>query len=289
MTAVSVVIPYFNRMKTLPRALRSVAAQSFQDIEIIIVDDASSDDPEPIVRAQSLSLPVTILRQEKNGGPARCRNIGVAQARGRWVAFLDSDDEWLPEKIAKQLEAAGSGRDRTTVICVAKTFIRWPDREEAREAWDPEHGSISEFFFLRGGVMQTSSLLLPRDLALSNPFDEKLRQFEDIWFLMNLAQRGATFRFQQERLFYWYRGASEDQLSRAVSLSSATRFLELCRPVIGDVERRAFLTMMVGPAWVRRAPLEFWPAAAGALFDGSISLRNLAGIIRKSRTVRILP
>ncbi|QGM99236.1 glycosyltransferase family 2 protein [Methylocystis parvus] len=289
MPAVSVVIPHFNRLNTLPRALRSVAAQSFRDIEMIIVDDASSDDPGPIVRAMSPPFPVTILRQETNTGPARCRNIGVAEAKGRWIAFLDSDDEWLSEKIATQVAAAEHAGDKGRVVCVAKTFIRWPDREEERALWNPDDGPIGAFFFLQGGVMQTSSLLLSRELALAAPFDERLRQFEDIWFLIQLAEQGASFQFQHERLFYWYRGASEAQLSRAISIASARTFMELCGPAIGNREKRAFLTMMAGPAWVRKAPLEFWPAAIGALLDGSISFRNLAGIIRKSRSVRLLP
>lgn len=287
--AVSVVIPHFNRAATLPRALRSVEAQTCRDVEIIVVDDASWQDPAPMIRALSLSLPITILRQEENAGPARCRNLGVAHARGRWIAFLDSDDEWLPEKLACQVAAAERAEDPTRALCVAQTFIQWPDREEARAPWNPSVESIEEFFLLRGGVMQTSSLLLSRELAHSTPFDEGLRQFEDIWLLIQLASRGAQFHFQEQRLFHWRRGGREDQLSSVISTASAARFLELSKGVLGERERRAFLAMMVGPAWIREFPMQFWPAAIGALCAGDMSPRNLAGVVRKSLRLRMLP
>src|SRR5262249_13181427 len=95
----SVVIPVYNRADTLSRVLRSVLAQTFQDFEIVVVDDGSKDDPKSV--CDSFHDPrIRYLRQENRGGGA-ARNAGIDAARGRFVAFLDSDDEFLPQHLER--------------------------------------------------------------------------------------------------------------------------------------------------------------------------------------------
>lgn len=89
----SVIIPTFNRAALLREALASVADQTFHDFEVIVVDDGSSDDTEWVV--QRCGVPVNFLRQE-NRGPGAARNLGLQHARGDYIAFLDSDDQWFP-------------------------------------------------------------------------------------------------------------------------------------------------------------------------------------------------
>lgn len=96
---VSVVIPTYNRASYVTKAIQSVLTQSYTDHEIIVVDDGSTDDTQQVL--QSYANRIRIIRQE-NAGPSAARNLGVEAARGRWVAFLDSDDEWAPEKLAAQ-------------------------------------------------------------------------------------------------------------------------------------------------------------------------------------------
>ena len=97
--SVSVVIPVFEARETLKAALASVAAQTLQPLEILVVDDASPVPPD-------VPAPARTLRAPRNRGPAAARNLGIAAARGRFVAFLDADDLWLPGKLAAQAEAA---------------------------------------------------------------------------------------------------------------------------------------------------------------------------------------
>ncbi len=97
---VSVVIPTHDRAALVVRALRSVAAQTYGNLEILIVDDGSTDDTEASVHATG--IPVRYLPQP-HAGVSAARNRGVAAARGEWIAFLDSDDVWLPEKLARQM------------------------------------------------------------------------------------------------------------------------------------------------------------------------------------------
>ncbi len=101
-TIVSVIIPTYNRKETLLRALRSVLHQTRPPEEIIVVDDGSTDGTGAVVQQEFPS--VRYLRQE-NRGISAARNRGIREASGEWVAFLDSDDEWLPRKLERQLEA----------------------------------------------------------------------------------------------------------------------------------------------------------------------------------------
>ncbi len=99
---VSIVIPSYNRAQKLPAVLDGVARQSLQDYEVVLVDDASSDDTADVVRQRS-DLRITYLRHDSNRGGNAARITGIAAARGQYVAFLDSDDLWHPEKLAVQL------------------------------------------------------------------------------------------------------------------------------------------------------------------------------------------
>lgn len=103
MAEVSVIIPTYNRADLLPRAIGSVVNQTFGDFELIVVDDGSTDSTREVVgnfcRADSR---IRYIHQENSGSPAAPRNVGIQQATGRYIAFLDHDDEWLPTKIEKQ-------------------------------------------------------------------------------------------------------------------------------------------------------------------------------------------
>jgi len=98
---VSVIIPTFNREQTLPRALRSVLGQTGVAFEILVIDDGSQDNTADLVRRD---FPSADYFYQTRQGPAAARNRGLQAARGEWIAFLDSDDEWLPEKLKTQLE-----------------------------------------------------------------------------------------------------------------------------------------------------------------------------------------
>ena len=109
MAEVSVVIPTRNRWGFLSRTVRSVLAQDDVELELIIVDDGSTDEtPERLAAIDDAR--VQILRNAESGGVARARNTGMAAARGEWIAWLDDDDLWAPRKLRAQLDAAESSR-----------------------------------------------------------------------------------------------------------------------------------------------------------------------------------
>lgn len=97
----SVIIPTFNRAHLVTRAVESVCAQTFTDFECIVVDDGSTDNTAQILSPYIQHIQYIYM---PHGGVSRARNCGIQQAKGQWIAFLDSDDEWLPEKLATQFE-----------------------------------------------------------------------------------------------------------------------------------------------------------------------------------------
>lgn len=104
----SIIIPTFNRADILPATIKSVLIQSLQDFEILIIDNGSTDNTERVVR-DLCDRRVRYLKIDPTGGPAIPRNIGIANALGSWLAFLDSDDLWYPDKLSLVKEKATSG------------------------------------------------------------------------------------------------------------------------------------------------------------------------------------
>src|SRR5258706_15644915 len=101
---VSIVTPAFRAEAYIADTIQSVVRQTWTNWELLIVDDCSPDGTCALVESlAAVDSRIKLIRQEKNGGPAAARNKGLELARGRWIAFLDSDDMWLPEKLERQL------------------------------------------------------------------------------------------------------------------------------------------------------------------------------------------
>ncbi len=123
MPRVTVVIPTYNRASLLPRAIRSVLAQTFSDFELLIVDDASSDNTEEVV-AGFAGPQISHIRRQRNRGLAAARNTGIAAARGEFIAFLDDDDEWLPRKLETQVAIFDAAPARVGAVhCGSVTIV----------------------------------------------------------------------------------------------------------------------------------------------------------------------
>ncbi|HEL1558043.1 TPA: glycosyltransferase family 2 protein [Streptococcus suis] len=102
---ISIIIPNFNRGRLLHGVIGSVLQQTYQNVEIIVVDDASTDNSIAIIQNLQKSIPnLLLIQQEINSGANACRNLGVDHAKGEYIAFLDSDDYFLPTKLEKQLK-----------------------------------------------------------------------------------------------------------------------------------------------------------------------------------------
>ena len=101
---VSIIMPSYNTANFISSTIKSVLAQTYTDWELIIVDDCSTDNTDEVVRPFLSDLRICYIKNEKNSGAAVSRNRALREAKGKWIAFLDSDDLWLPEKLEKQIE-----------------------------------------------------------------------------------------------------------------------------------------------------------------------------------------
>jgi hypothetical protein len=160
---VSVVIPAYNAESTLRATLASVRAQTYANLEIVVVDDGSSDGTGALARAEARVDPRIRVLTVENGGVAAARNIGIARSRGAFIAPIDSDDLWHPEKIARQMAAMRAGGRGMGYVY---TFYRRIDAAD-RIVHDGRGWPISGAVFLRMLVMNFvgngSSLLIRRE------------------------------------------------------------------------------------------------------------------------------
>ncbi len=191
---VSVVIPTRNRPAMVVAAVRSALAQTHPPHEVIVVIDGPDEaGTEPALHGLHEAR-VRVLALPGNVGGGGARNLGVQAATGEWIAFLDDDDLWFPEKLAAQLTFARSLNGSTSPVLSCPVLARGPDWEEV---WprEPYRGDrpMGEYLFCRRGwrygsaLLQTSTLLAPRALLLRVPFDEGLRKHQDWDLLLRLA------------------------------------------------------------------------------------------------------
>jgi glycosyltransferase involved in cell wall biosynthesis len=188
MGPVSVIIPVYNRSAELRRAIRSVLAQSYTDFELIVVDDASSENIAAVV-ADIADSRVRLIRKTVNQGAASARNSGIEAATGRWVAFLDSDDEWLPHKLERQV-ARLAGRPAGARICCSGYVILHIQERRAREFRPSDwHGTARQLVW--GCNLSPGSTLVAERTCFDEIglFDVTLRRFEDWDWLLRYLRR----------------------------------------------------------------------------------------------------
>jgi glycosyltransferase involved in cell wall biosynthesis len=180
---VSVVIPAYNADRHLADAVDSALRQTFRDVEILIVDDGSTDGTPAVLSAYGERI--NVLRQA-NLGVARARNAGTQAARGRYVAFLDADDVWLPEKIEKQVIALADTQDHRA--CYSSFTLVSSDLTVLRRS--PRRASLVEDLLLLGNVVGTpSTVMCERALVLeAGGFDptQSLGADWDLWLRLAL-------------------------------------------------------------------------------------------------------
>ena len=193
---VSVVIPTYNRARTIMPAVESAMGQTYRDLEIIIVDDGSTDDTMEVLKP--LAGRIVLIRQD-NAGPSAARNRGVVEAKGDIIAFLDSDDHWLPDKISRQVDLMRRGGPEMA-CCVCNALVKGIDGADlgttfdfARLGFDFNEGEWTN----PQDVLATRFLLFNQVVAVRREafdrvggFNENLRLLEDFELSMKLSGIG---------------------------------------------------------------------------------------------------
>jgi glycosyltransferase involved in cell wall biosynthesis len=189
---VSVILPTFNRAYIIEQAVRSVLAQTFEDFEVLVVDDGSTDDTERVVMAMR-DPRLRYLRHETNQGGAAARNTGIAAARGEYVAFLDSDAAWMQTKLERQLESARAAEPETVVVYTGGYLVKGQDKVYLpSKRFSPREGNLHEILFWENFI-DTPALLVKRDgFTLAGTFDSRLKMCQDWDLCLRLSKH---FRF----------------------------------------------------------------------------------------------
>jgi len=195
---ISVVIPYYNRSSTIKRTIKSVLEQTLSSWEMIIVDDGSdvleSDALIQIVRDFNDER-ISIISNEKNSGGGHARNVCIIESQEKYIAFLDSDDEWSQNKLQLQFELHRVNGDK--LISYTKSIIKYGDGREQQEpipkiAITPDD-KIADYLFVKGGFMSTPSLFGSTKILQSCLFDTTLSRHQDYDLLLTLESYGCDF------------------------------------------------------------------------------------------------
>lgn len=176
---ISVVIPAFNAERYLDECIRSVLAQTLPVVEVLIVDDGSTDGT--LAMARGFGENVRVLHQQQ-GGPARARNLGASEAQGDWIAFLDADDFWQPEKLSRQ--RAQLLRDPSAVLCYTGLLALKLDGSLVPVA-PPTLAEVDRMLRMTNPGIPPSAVMIRRDTLLdAGGFNEVQRGCEDwdLWF-----------------------------------------------------------------------------------------------------------
>lgn len=257
MQLISVIIPTFNTERFIRETIASILAQTFKDLEIIVVDDGSTDRTCALIREMG---PQIRLIEQKNSGVSVARNRGAAEARGRYLCFMDHDDYWFPDKLEMQI-AEMERDDRVGVVY--STFLLWrpaetgayPEpqgftRNEAPDALDPDHsGWIYRQLLIDCWVLTSSAMIRADVFRAENGFDESLPFSED-WDLWLRLSRVCRFsRLVRPTTLYRQHPDQGSGVFRAVDyrtrlLNAAVRKWGLAGPDGTALSRAAFRSQL---------------------------------------------
>jgi glycosyltransferase involved in cell wall biosynthesis len=212
MPAVSVIIPTYNRAKLLGRAIQSILAQTYQDFELIIVDDGSTDDTESLVKSFN-SEKIRYIRHKKNRGASAARNTGIRSAKGEYIALQDSDDEWMPEKLEKQMRAFATAPPEVGVVYTGFYIIANNKKKYMPSASiTPKDGNIFSSIIKGEYLVSPQTIVVKREcFERAGMFDEHFPAMED-WEMSLRLSRHYHFKYINEPLVLY--SLQPDSISR---------------------------------------------------------------------------
>lgn len=273
---VSVIIPTHDRAHLLLRTLKTVRDQTYPNMEILVVDDASRDDTESVVG--NVSDPrVRYIRRTENGGAAAARNTGVAEAHGKYVAFLDSDDEWMPEKLRRQVAVADQMINPEFVVYSA-VFVDTGNarfRLPARGKYVNE--AVGDYVLANGGLIHTSTLLLPAEIMRRMPFSTRYPKHEDWDLFLRLEQRGVNWIYLQNPMAVWNNDVRPGRLTQ-LHHENSLGWLRDHRTALSQRAQHAFLVTEVASRLIAAQQQQFYALrlVANAVWHRAIAPRKAA-------------
>jgi len=290
-SVVSAIIPTYNRAHIICDAVESVLAQTYPHIETIVVDDGSKDDT--LARLEQYGDRIRVVSQA-NAGPAAARNRGIAMAQGELVAFLDSDDLWLPQKIQRQvalLEQAGE----SVPCCLSNIMMKWNSGDRASfdiallkpEAEQGVWLNVDEVLATRFVLFNQGIVIRRKVLEKIGGFDESIRYLEDYELPLRLSLEG-PWAFIQTPLVIWRESMTNSvyKNSQREELCTSECLVEVFETHLTRVEkahREARLRWYVSGE-LKRARRHLWAARMGRKSRWGSAVAKSVEIVERYRS-----
>ncbi len=272
---VSAVIPTHNRPDLVKRAVHSALNQTYPNIEVVVVIDG----PDNLTHRELATISdqrLRVIELPKRMGGSDARNRGVEAARGEWIALLDDDDEWLPEKTETQMGLARTSSFRYPIVS-SKLIVR---TSQFDRIWPRDLPStpICEYLLVRkrwsygGGLLSTITLLFPKNLYPLVPFKSGLSRHQDLdWVLWATRQEGAGIEFAPKPLAIWHMAERRKSVSSTASWHGSYEWIESVRNIITPRSYASFIVSDI--AWqaaVQHDWKSFFPLLREACSKGKL-------------------
>lgn len=275
-TLVSVIIPTFRRPDTVKEAIKSAVAQTWRELEILVV----SDGPDPALRAslEGADARIRYLELPTNQGPAAARNAGVIASRGEWLCFLDDDDLMLPGKVEAQMRLSDPERTNQMVSC--RTVYHhgnrhdiWPEQPIAPNEDIADYILLRRSIMGRPGLIPIQTLLMHRSVVEAVPFSSHNDHEDWAWLLEAWHRHGARVVFAWEPLVIYNIATDSLSRSRRPNWEDSLDWALAHRKWIGD---RAFCSFLATKAALKARRAGDW---RGVKVITRTVLRNRPGLL----------
>jgi glycosyltransferase involved in cell wall biosynthesis len=207
----TVIIPTYNRMELLRESIQSVLDQTFKDFELLIIDDLSIDNTWEVVASFQDERIKYILNDRSRGG-AGARNAGIFMAKGEWVAFLDDDDVYLPQKLKLQYEKIKQVNDSVGLVYVGSAIYDFNEKEEISQYLPQKEGWIQNDLLYSNHITSFSTVAIKRDLLWKlGGLDERFEAMQDMELYVRIAGL-SMIAYVKDKLVY-IRKSNPDRIS----------------------------------------------------------------------------
>ncbi|NEO38822.1 MAG: glycosyltransferase family 2 protein [Moorea sp. SIOASIH] len=267
---VSVVIPTYRRPKLVKRAVQSALAQTLSQIEVIVVIDG----PHEATCASLTEVDdsrLRVIELPTNQGCTAARRAGVAAAQAPWIAHLDDDDEWMPQKLELQLEAANRSQYKYPIVScylIARTPQNdsiWPRRIPSKSEPLSEYLFVRNTFFQGEAVIQGSTILTSKELLQKIPFRSSADDHDDWdWLLRATTLEEVGIEFVTEPLSVWYLGENRPSISSTTKWRNSLNWIQKVQDLVTP---RAYASFILTEVSSRAAKACEWKAFFPLLWE----------------------
>jgi glycosyltransferase involved in cell wall biosynthesis len=245
MAKISVIIPSYNRAHCIAACISSVLTQTMQDLEVIVVDDNSTDNTKEVIK--KITDPrVKYFCHEKNQGGAVARNTGIKNSSGEFIAFLDSDDLWLPEKLEKQIQLLESKGDDFG-LCYTWFILQDPDGNEIMRLEYKVTGKSNPDLLVKNCVGTFSSVIFRKTvLDKINGLDEKMRSCQD-WDLFIRANQVTDICYVPEYLVIYLQDKKDKfriSSNPSAVIDGHKRMLIKNKPLYDKIDKKVYTAVL---------------------------------------------